>query len=440
MKKIWLLFPALGLAAQLSAAEMAGPPASGLLRLADAIYEAGQNSPELQRAVQREEAAGWKRLESIAAHLPHLTADFNQIFDTRYAYLGVYFGPSAIEFPSAMPSSTADVRVSWMLFDGLESLHACQAADLNYQAARAELRRAEFQLEQNVRLHFFQALAAGELLQVAAQNIVTLEEHLAIANVSQRSGVGTRFNTLRIEAQLEEARAEKKLAEDNALITRKNLSQAMGLPDDGRILQGALPVPDEQKVAPEMTPVLEERDDLRAQEARRDAAEKSSQASAGFWWPKLGLYAEEQYYKYKAFDPAIIETPNFKQAYTVGARLTWNLFDGGASLARRESAARLVEEAAQASRALRLKASLEFETWKRRFLTSLELYRARQRTVEKSRESVRLATLGLKAGTNTNSEVLDAELDLFRSRANIVRAQLDSAEALINLELAAGKR
>jgi outer membrane protein TolC len=410
------------------------------LGLEGAISEARQNSPDLKQAASAVAEADWKRLEAASPHIPHLQAGANQVLDTKYAYLGVYFGPEAIEFPSAMPSTTVDLEASWMIFDGLGSVRAYQAAALNYQAAQAGLQRADFQLAQNIRLRFFQALAAVELLQVSNHNIVTLEEHLAIANASQRSGISTRFNVLRIEALLEEARAEKRLAEDNALIARKNLSQAMGLDSDERALQGTLPAPDEKVLPVELKPVLAERDDIRAQLSRQGAAEKIEQAAAGFWWPRLALYADEQYYKYKAFDPAIIETPNFKEAYTVGARLSWDIFDGGASLARQAEAGHRAEEAAQVSRAMLLKAALDFETWQRRFVTNAEVYRARLRTEEKSQESVRLATLGLKAGTNTNSEVLDAELDLFRSRANIVRAQSDAAEALINLELAIGKK
>jgi len=435
-----LLVAVLGMPFAVCAAVAAGADASAqTLELTSAIIEARQNSPEIQRAASAVEEASWKRLENAAPQVPHLSAGFNQVFDAKYSYLGVYFGPSAIEFPSAMPSSTLDLQATWMIFDGLGSMRAYQAAELNYQAAQADLARADFQLEQNIRLRFFQTLAAIELLQVANQNIVTLQEHLAIANVSQRSGISTRFNVLRIEALLEEARADKNLAEDSALITRKNLSQAMGLVSDDRPLQGALPVPDDKLAPAELKVVLAERDDIKAQTARQGAAERIGQAAAGFWWPRLALYADDEYYKYKAFDPAIIETPEYKQAYTIGAKLSWDIFDGGASLARKEEAGHRAEEAAQASRALLLKAALEFETWKRRFVTNGEVYRARLRTEEKSQESVRLATLGLKAGTNTNSEVLDAELDLFRSRAGIVRAQMDAAEALINLELALGK-
>jgi outer membrane protein TolC len=51
---------------------------------------------------------------------------------------------------------------------------------------------------------------------------------------------------------------------------------------------------------------------------------------------------------------------------------------------------------------------------------------------------VRLARLSYDAGSRTNTDVLDAELDLFRTRAGVVQSQLSAAEALINLELAFG--
>ena len=53
---------------------------------------------------------------------------------------------------------------------------------------------------------------------------------------------------------------------------------------------------------------------------------------------------------------------------------------------------------------------------------------------------VRLATIAVKAGTKTHAETLDAELELFRARAGLIRAQIDASEALANLELALGYR
>jgi outer membrane protein TolC len=87
-----------------------------------------------------------------------------------------------------------------------------------------------------------------------------------------------------------------------------------------------------------------------------------------------------------------------------------------------------------------LSSANEVEFWKRRYLNSSVLYSAKLRSVEASKESVRIYQNGLKAGTRTNSDLLDAELDLDRSEAGVVKAQLDAIEALLNLELAIGRR
>jgi outer membrane protein TolC len=57
----------------------------------------------------------------------------------------------------------------------------------------------------------------------------------------------------------------------------------------------------------------------------------------------------------------------------------------------------------------------------------------------RSSEAVRLAKEGRRAGARTSSELLDAELDLFRARAGVVNAQVGMIESLIQLELATGK-
>src|SRR6185437_11871574 len=107
-------------------------------------------------------------------------------------------------------------------------------------------------------------------------------------------------------------------------------------------------------------------------------------------------------------------------------------------IAKKAEASDEAQEAIESGRQLDLEAPEDFDMWKRRYLYNTALYQARQRSVQESEESVRLATLGVRAGTQTHSEALDAELDLFRARAGVVRAQIDAARALSNLELAVG--
>ena len=81
----------------------------------------------------------------------------------------------------------------------------------------------------------------------------------------------------------------------------------------------------------------------------------------------------------------------------------------------------------------------EFAYWKRRYSSNTDHYVSKQLNVTRSLESVRLAKEEERAGSRTSSEVLDAELDLFRSKAGVVNAQVNAVESLINLELALGR-
>ena len=164
---------------------------------------------------------------------------------------------------------------------------------------------------------------------------------------------------------------------------------------------------------------------------------KEDNAAHAFWLPKLSVFANETYYKFGSFDTAINAT-GYHSAYSFGLRLNWDLFDGGYSYSAAQVASARAEKQVQETRREHLKADDEFEQWKRRYDYNVALYRARVRLVDKSTESVRLAHLGLKAGTRTSSDALDAELELFKSRAGLVKANLDSLDSLLQLETALG--
>jgi OMF family outer membrane factor len=260
-----------------------------------------------------------------------------------------------------------------------------------------------------------------------------------LADASEKAGFATRVDVLRIGSQLEEARAEKLLAQDNAALARQDLASALGVSIDARTLAGDLPVPDGVKVPADLSLDPSQRDDFVALQRREDALESmQSAATAGLWAPKVALFGAEQYYKFGDFDPSILPNDSFQNSYLYGIRASWSLFSGGADWARYQQAKDSLFQIAESQRRLSLASHDEFEAAKRHYIYNAALYQARLRSVEKSEESVRLATLGVKAGAQTHAQALDAELDLFRARAGVIRAQVDAAEALAYLEQALG--
>jgi outer membrane protein TolC len=415
----------------------AGPTyaANEPLTLDTALQEARAQSPELKRAQAAAKGASWTPLEALSVNLPHVSVTASHLFNVKFQVLDIP-GPTGVtQFAYISPYTLASFDVAWTVFDGFQGINSWRAARKENSAAELELSRTGFTLDETVRLRFFQALGAQILADVAQQNVRTLQDHLDKTREILRRGSATKFDLLRVQVQLEEAISDKAGADDNVVLTRKNLALAMGTTDDTRPLTGDLPVPDEKTFPANLTSDFSDRTDIQALQSRADAAETMHSASYGAWLPRITFLGEKQYYNNISKDI----TDTYRDAYSVAVQFSWSLFDGGATLARNFRTHYQAQEAEAAAERAKLQAPQEFETYKRRYFYNARVYAAKRRAVEMAQESVRLATLGYNAGTRTSTDVLDAELDLIRARAGVVRAQVDGADALINLELAVGK-
>ncbi|MBX3022929.1 MAG: TolC family protein [Bdellovibrionales bacterium] len=411
------------------------------LTLPQATNEARQNNPELQQLKARAERLSWAKLEAVSTYLPHISAKYEHYFQSHYMRENVVFGGATVGFPAAYPQDNLGLEAEITVFDGFRGLDQFKAARLATEAAELDMKHADRKVEEAVRASYYQALAAQKLFLVAQQNVKTLEDHLSRAHVSERAGYGVRFDVLRIQATLEEARAEQEAADNNVHITRAALTEILGRTQtDDRPLVGELPVFSESDVPKEIDLNPEARDDVRAQMKRDAATMKEAAAAGAFWFPSVSLFANEQFYKFGDFDSAVQPNSNYQNAWAVGLRLKWNLFDGGRSYAHQREASQAAAEARAETQKTLARLPRELDTWRRRFQYSVALYKARLHALAQFQESVRLAGIGVRTGTRTHTEMLDAELDLFRARGGLVRAQADAVEALGKLELAAGHK
>jgi outer membrane protein TolC len=406
------------------------------LTLEEALREGQGHSPALDKLRASESEAAWKPLEALSDNLPKISVSATHFFDLQYQALNVNFGGSPTSFPLVYPRTLYTLGAAWTIFDGMGTLQRYTAAKSQVEAARWEREYGELQTAQDIRLKYFKALAAELLSTVAAQNVTALQDHYQKANLLLKEGVATKFDLLRIKVQLEEAGPEKIAADDNVKIARQTLAQAMGLENDARPLAGKLPEPSAETLAHPMENNVQERGDLRALNQRAEAADHHYQSTLGNWFPKVTLTAQRDFYN--NIDATLFD--NVRNAYSVGINLSWNFLDGGATLARQRQSIYQRDQIEAIRRAALLRAPVDIDTWKRKYSYNLGLFQARRRAIEMAEESVRLAKLGMEAGTRTNTDVLDAELDLFRAKAGVIRAQVDAVEALMNLELALGRK
>jgi outer membrane protein TolC len=407
------------------------------LTLSDSLTQAEQNSPMVRKADAAKEEASWKKTEAFSIFLPRINATGSRLLDEKFMTLPVPQPDGSFTiFPMIEPYTNWGVNASWVFFDGLANYDHYSSASYYSDAAQKDADWARFQVHQDVKVKFYRALAAVELEKVANQNVKTLEDHLTRARALFKSGAGTNFDVLRVEVQMNEAESEKLNSEDNTILARSNFLDVLGVDDQAQSLAGQLPTPDVKKLQGLSKPTVNERLDYQAIQDRELAAHKAYVASYKAWVPSFALNAGMNYYNNLTKG---INEQNYNNAYSVGITMTWNLFDGFASTAKLKEAHFQEIQQRETVRQASIKNNYDFDFWKRRYAYSATLYKAKLSDVAKAEESVRLSTQSFKAGTRTSSEVLDAELDLFRARAGVVNAQLNAAESLVNLELALGK-
>jgi outer membrane protein TolC len=423
--------------APLSATPGTAPSDSGSdsLGLSQALQQAVGQSPVFGRAEAEAAEMGWGRVGAASQFLPHLSLDATRFFLSDFQTLPF----QGLTFPEVFPYAGLGLNASWTLFSGGSRFKSLGAAGLNSEAADLERDWALFKLKQDVRLKFYQALGAQKLAAVSDENVKTLEDHLKMVQDLLDNGRATRFDLLRVEVQLDDARTEQLSAQDRLVMARRALASAMGMEQDSRPLAGDLPPPQD---APTGALSLDDKPDVKAKLLKAEAAQDASAAAAAHWLPTVSLIGAYQWYENgynladHVMDPA--DTSAHGTDYNLGLAASWELFNGGGSLAAQMEASKRAQAALDEARQTRLQASYDRDFWRRRLAYSAAVYKAKLADVDKAAESVRLAVLGEQAGTRTATEVLDAELDSFRASAGVVSAQMDAAEALINLELALG--
>lgn len=408
------------------------------LTVGQAVDEALGHSPKVQKSESVYRETGWKKTESYAGFLPTLTASGSYLFDKKYALTDVNIGNGPLTIPQIVPTTNFLLTAQWSVFDGFRSMNRYWSAESFEESSKDDFDWTRFQVEREVVVLFYKALAAKELKTVAEQNVRALEDHLKDVRLYKKVGSATNLDVLRIEVQMSEAQSELLNATDNVDSTKARLSEALGEDKDVASVGGVLPQLKADLVSKLEKMNHEGRKDLKALQARADGFRHQEDASERFLVPQVSLFGQYQYYNNR--DDRFDDYDKFRDAYQYGVMLTWNLFDGMSSISKSKQS---IEQKYQAEKTLRqaeLKAQRDFDFWKRKFVYFCSVYESRKNDIVKAEESVRLSREGQKVGARTNTDVLDAEAELFRAKAGAVNAQIGAIEAIVNLELSTGEK
>ena len=416
----------------LLALQAAATPLSGgappRVTLDQAINRATRLDPDYVRALGQVDNAEWGRRAALAVFvLPSLTASIDA---TKYSTEFFNIGTNRNQAEAV----NATIEARYDLFN------ARKFTDLG--RTRAELEGAQagelaqrFRTALLVESDYYAVLQNQELSRVAADRTRRAEEGLGIARARVVSGAAVQSDSLQLVLELTQARTDQLRRDASLRVSRLELGRRIGEagPVDAEPVD-TTPAPDLPLGVDEAVQLaVTQGPQYRAARASERAASAFLKGQRGQYLPRVTLIGT-----HLRFDDSFF--PSARKVSAISLNVSLPIWDDG----RRElaiSQARVNRDVSRAirddlERAARPDVTAAFEA----YVTAQATTGLSSTGVLVARENYRVQESRYRAGSTTILDVLDAQIRLTQSEADLVQSRYAARLALAGLEAILGHR
>jgi len=355
--------------------------------------------------------------------------------------------PNAIDkFPGAsQPHENwdANIRIVQSIYEGGRLGAAIRAARLTKEQALLEYQTVIADTLLLTRVAYYDVLLDAQQIIVNEASVNLLGKELDDQQRRFNAGTVPRFNVLRAEVAVANARPALIRARNNYRIAKNLLSNLLGydLPNDVwediplQLTDALTAEPYQIDMPAALMQALAKRPELAAlRKAELLQGENVINARSGYQ-PSAQVFAGYGWHN----DSFSTDLSQELHGWNAGAQLTWDIFDGfltkGKVMQAKAQQAKAKTEVADTARRIELDVRTAYST----FIEAREVLDSQLKVQEQAEESLRLAKARADAGSSTQLDVLDAETSLTQARSTQIQALRDYAVARARLERATGQ-
>lgn len=402
------------------------------LDLQTAIGYALENNFAIRQARERIRQQEGVLIEVTARAIPNLGVDGAYQFNER-------------EISNSNPASNhgwaLGLTASQALYAGGGIRSSIRRSELVREAAMLDLKAVINEALLDVRTAYFQVLLARDRITVQEENLRLLEQQLKTTTDRFEAGTVSGFERLRAEVAVANARTPLISARNTYRLAIEGLRQAIGLTakrtdtlENSPEVVGTLEyTPMSFDLSAATAAARENRPELQRLTRLTEASEQSVTTARSGRYPNVNLVGGWDLRK----GPSTSFSGS-REGFFVGLQSQWAIFDGRATSGRVAQARSLVEQTRLTLVELELATDVQvrraFSSWQE----ATELVEASGRVIEQAEEAVRLANARYSAGTGTQLDVLQAQVELTTARSNQVQAYYNYNVAIASLRQAMG--
>ena len=399
------------------------------LDLDETIQRALANNRVIKQSIASRESAYWSLRQARRQTTPTVSVSGNWGLGGGPANSSTYpdgkhrrFGESAsVNVPIDIAGTYKEGRIA--------ARYGLNAADLTLENTLQSVR-------QQATIYYFNILQCRNLIQVAEENVATLQEHLKHVNAQFRAGTVAKADILASEVRLANAQQNLVNAQNDYDIAIATLDNFILLPADTIIHpQDTLTYNKYNLDLATCTAyALDNRPDVAAADYAVKRAESNIRSAKDGYKPTLsavgsvGIASNDFPFK-----------PNSDgESWSVGLNASWNVFDGGITATRIKQAEAALVDAQETAAATRESIQLDVQS---AFLTlhaAEKNIATTQVAIKSAEEEYHIAQVRYAAGVGTNLDVMDASDKLTQAKTNYYTALYNYNTAKAALDKAMG--
>jgi outer membrane protein len=404
-----------------------------VLSLDEALRIARERQPQLRDARAAVEVAEARAEQSRAPLLPQVGALLSYQHSVRPNSAAAASGATTARTPNFY---NAAITLNQLIFDFGQNTGRYDASKLLASAQQNAERTVALQIDNNVRAAFFQARATRALAGVAREAVDNFGKHLDQTQGFVEAGTRPEIDLAQARADLANARSQLIDAQNNYLIAKAQLTQAMGVVGAGDfdIADESLPpLPDEDAALETLAQqALANRPELASLEDQVRAQAQTVRAIKGAYGPTISANA--------GATEGGANVDDLTWNATVGLTLTWQLFQGGETKAQVHEAEAVAAQISAQLDLQRLQVHIDVEQALLAIRAAKAVLEAQRETVVNARDRLRLAEGRYETGVGSAIELGDAQVALTTAEAQTVQADDRLSTARAQLLRALGQK
>ena len=311
------------------------------------------------------------------------------------------FNPALLNDPDKTENYATRIEVLQPLIN-VDGLYGRKAAKSKMEAFDLQLERTKEYLELEVNKAFMQLQLAYKAVEVLEKANTTAQANMKLIENYNKQGLLQKTDLLSVQVRVNEVKNQLQYAKSNVQNASDYLAFLLDESNENKVYKPLEVIENTIEISTFETQLSANRKDVLAMDKSVEAYEKMAKMSQMNFLPRLNAFGS-----YEMYDTQLFQTG--AKGYTIGAQLSWDIFDGYKSIGKFQKAKAEFQKAEVEAKQYKAQSQLELNKTNRQLTDAENKVNLTKLALEQAQEAYRIRANRFQEGLEKTTDLLQSE-------------------------------